>query len=91
MRNAVERAVIMAKGDQLFPEDFPADTRCKNAASLAKGEDLQIGSLISLEKLEEAHVRKVIERASSLAEAADILGIDQATLWRKRKKIGIER
>ena len=90
MRNAVERAVIMAKGSKLCPDDFPAEMRGKNTASVAKGEDLQIGTFVSLEILEAAHIRKVIERASSLAEAADILGVDQATLWRKRKKIGIE-
>ena len=55
------------------------------------GKDLpQVGSLISLEKLEEAHLRKILERISSLTEASDILGIDQATLYRKRKKIGLE-
>jgi NtrC-family two-component system response regulator AlgB len=43
-----------------------------------------------MEKLEEAHLRKVLERTSNLAEAAKVLGIDQATLYRKRKKIGLE-
>jgi NtrC-family two-component system response regulator AlgB len=90
LRNAMERAVIMAKGNKLSPDDFPAELRSRNTASAGNGENLQIGAFISLEKLEEAHVRKVIERASSLAEAAEILGVDQATLWRKRKKIGIE-
>jgi NtrC-family two-component system response regulator AlgB len=43
-----------------------------------------------MEKLEEAHLRKVLDRTSNLAEAAEVLGIDQATLYRKRKKIGLE-
>jgi NtrC-family two-component system response regulator AlgB len=88
LRNAIERAVILAKHDKLVPEDFPAELRGQNAAAIPGGDNLpQVGSLISLEKLEQAHVGKVIERASSLAEAASILGIDQATLYRKRKKI----
>jgi len=37
-----------------------------------------------------AHIRKVLERTANLAEAAQVLGIDQATLYRKRKKIGLE-
>ena len=58
---------------------------------LLDGENLpQIGSMISLEKLEEAHLRKILEQTPSLTEAAEILGIDQATLYRKRKKIGLE-
>jgi NtrC-family two-component system response regulator AlgB len=46
--------------------------------------------MISLEKLEEIHIRRVLEQTKSLAEAAEVLGIDQATLYRKRKKIGLE-
>src|SRR3984885_3371236 len=92
LRNAIERAVILAKGDKLFPEDFPAELRGQNtSATSSNGEILpQVGSLISLEKLEEAHLRKILERTPSLTEASEILGIDQATLYRKRKKIGLE-
>ncbi len=67
LRNAIERAVILAKRDKLFPEDFPAELRGQNAAANADGENLpQVGSLISLEKLEEAHLRKILEQTPSL-------------------------
>ncbi|SPE61603.1 Alginate biosynthesis transcriptional regulatory protein AlgB [Verrucomicrobia bacterium] len=91
LRNAIERAVIMAKGTKINLEDLPAELRGQNGAK-GNGSDgaLQIGSLVSMEQLEEAHLRKVLERTSNLAEAAQILGIDQATLYRKRKKIGLE-
>ncbi len=92
LRNAIERAVILSRHEKLSPEDFPGELRGQNAAAVSSnGENLpQVGSLISLEKLEEAHLRKVLERTPSLTEAAEILGIDQATLYRKRKKIGLE-
>lgn len=91
LRNAIERAVILAKHDQLAPEDFPAELREQNTTSANGQENLpQVGSLISMEKLEEAHMRKILERMPSLTEAAEVLGIDQATLYRKRKKIGLE-
>lgn len=91
LRNAIERAVILAKRDKLFPEDFPAELRGQNAAANSDAENLpQVGSLISLEKLEAAHLRKILEKTPSLSEAAETLGIDQATLYRKRKKIGLE-
>jgi len=90
LRNAIERAVILAKHAKLLPEDFPAELRDRNRR-LAAGDDLtQVGSLISLEKLEEAHLRKILEQIPGFSEAAEILGIDQATLYRKRKKIGLE-
>jgi NtrC-family two-component system response regulator AlgB len=91
LRNAIERAVILAKGEKISPADFPAELRGHNAVPNAAGESLPlVGSLISLEKLEELHLRKVLEQTPSLTEAAEILGIDQATLYRKRKKIGLE-
>ena len=90
LRNAVERAVIMARGTKLVLADLPAELRQAPAGGAGPAGLPQVGSLISLEKLEELHLRRVVENTKSLAEAADILGIDQATLYRKRKKIGLE-
>jgi NtrC-family two-component system response regulator AlgB len=91
LRNAIERAVIMAKGNKINLEDLPAELRGQMAPGTeGNGALLEVGSLVSMEKLEEAHLRKVLERTSNLAEAAEVLGIDQATLYRKRKKIGLE-
>jgi len=91
LRNAIERAVIMAKGNTIGLEDLPAELRGQTApGAKGNGASLEIGSLVSMEKLEEAHLRKVLERTANLAEAAEVLGIDQATLYRKRKKIGLE-
>ena len=91
LRNAIERAVIMAKGNKIELEALPAELRSHTAPGIkGNGAPLEVGSLVSMEKLEEAHLRKVMERTSNLAEAAQVLGIDQATLYRKRKKIGLE-
>jgi len=35
-------------------------------------------------------VRKILERTGSVTEAAKVLGIDQATIYRKRKRMGLE-
>ena len=91
LRNVIERAVIMAKGSNIGLEDLPAELRGHGAAGTNGGDDaVQVGSLVSMEQLEEAHLRKVLDRTSNLATAAQVLGIDQATLYRKRKKIGLE-
>jgi NtrC-family two-component system response regulator AlgB len=90
LRNAVERAVILAKDSQIVAEDLPAELRGQNHADGEAAEQVPVaGSIISLEQLEEAHLRKILQRTPSLTEAAQILGIDQATLYRKRKKIGL--
>ncbi len=91
MRNAIERAVIMAQGNKIHLPDLPAELRGQSLAGSNVSESpLQVGALVSMERLEEAHIRKVMERTANLAEAAQVLGIDQATLYRKRKKIGLE-
>ena len=89
--NAIERAVIMAKGNKINLVDLPPELRGRTVGGAnGNGAPLEVGSLVSMEKLEEAHLRKVLERTGNLAEAAEVLGIDQATLYRKRKKIGLE-
>ena len=92
LSNAIERAVIMARENKIEPSDLPMELR--EAASPGAAADpaspLQTGVAITLEKLEEAHIRGVLATATSLADAADTLGIDQATLYRKRKKMGLE-
>jgi NtrC-family two-component system response regulator AlgB len=91
LRNAIERAVIMARGEKLMPGDFPGEMHEPRVGNGGENNNtVQVGSLVSLEKLEEIHLRRVLERTPSLTEAAQILGIDQATLYRKRKKIGLE-
>ena len=51
--------------------------------------ELQLGDLAPLSEIEQEHIRRVLARAGSLREAAAILGIDQATLWRRRKQHGL--
>jgi two-component system, NtrC family, response regulator AlgB len=88
MRNAVERAVILAKGDTISSLDLPAEVRLENLA--AANPEAAVGATLTLDQLEEMHIRKVLERTPNLGEAAAVLGIDQTTLYRKRKRMGLE-
>jgi len=82
LRNAIERAVIMSRGDVIERSDLP-DTL---AAPDGPGGEVALGGLVSLEEIEKAHARRVIARTATLEEAATVLGIDSATLYRKRKR-----
>jgi len=82
LRNVVERAAILSTGEIVGIENMPDSI-------ILRTPPVQLGSPVSLKVIEENHIRRVIASAKSLQEAADILGIDQATLWRKRKDYGI--
>jgi len=80
LRNVIERAVILAPGEKIDANDFPDTLRGSQPSGAV------IGNRVSLEQLEREHILRIIEIASSMDEAAQILGIDPATLYRKRKR-----
>ncbi|NTU51109.1 MAG: sigma-54-dependent Fis family transcriptional regulator [Candidatus Aminicenantes bacterium] len=82
LSNTVERAAILCGTDRIGSECLPSGL-------FPGGSEVKIGDPIALEKIEEAHIRRVLANSRSLQEAAGTLGIDQATLWRRRKKYGI--
>jgi two-component system, NtrC family, response regulator AlgB len=82
LNNVIERAAILCQNNQVGIESLPANLLPDNTAP-------GIGDPIALDKVEEQHIRRVLSTAASLQEAARILGVDQATLWRRRKKYGI--
>jgi NtrC-family two-component system response regulator AlgB len=87
--NAMERAVILSRGQNIVPEDLPAELQASQINGSHFAEEVKPGALISLDELEEVHIRRVLEKTATLAQASDVLGIDQATLYRKRKRIGL--
>jgi NtrC-family two-component system response regulator AlgB len=84
LRNVIERAVILASGNQIGLEDLPE--KLSHVPGAEEAAPLQVGAKVSLDDLENEHISRVIQRASTMEEAARILGIDPATLYRKRKK-----
>ena len=85
LRNVVERALILCRTEWIGIEHLPGNV----SAATQSDHDLKPGDLVALDKLEELHIRRVLAQARSLDEAAKVLGVDVATLWRRRKKYGI--
>jgi NtrC-family two-component system response regulator AlgB len=82
LRNVIERASILCKTESVGIEYLPE--------KLLFAEDCpKPGDLVSLDKVEEMHIRRILSTVKSLQQAADILGVDQATLWRRRKRYNI--
>ncbi|WP_028576002.1 sigma-54-dependent transcriptional regulator [Desulfomicrobium escambiense] len=82
LRNAVERGVILSCGEMIGRADLPDSVVPADTAP-------KIGDPVPLAAIEELHIRRVLAASASLQAAADALGIDQATLWRRRKAYGI--
>ncbi|MDD2903515.1 MAG: sigma-54 dependent transcriptional regulator [Syntrophales bacterium] len=80
LRNVLERAVILWPSQVMGPEAFPEQIAGQVSAAPV------LGGNYSLERIEREHILRVLARTSTLEEAAQILGIDSSTLWRKRKK-----
>jgi DNA-binding NtrC family response regulator len=61
----------------------------QDPASIDPRSGIQVGTRVTLEELEHAHIRRILLQASSMEEAAQVLGIDPATLYRKRKRFSL--
>jgi len=88
--NTIERCVILCSNNQITTTDLPADIRAQGESDKGSIDLLQcLGGNISLQHLEDEHIKRLLARADSLENAAQTLGIDTATLYRKRKKLGL--
>ncbi len=83
LRNAIERGVILAAGDEIDLTHLPVQLSSPPPARV------EVGGRVALEALEKEHIRRVLATAPSLNEAAAILGINPSTLYRKRKDYGL--
>lgn len=87
LRNAIERASILCATDQIEAADLPQVTG--NSATDAGEGFVALGAEVSLRDVEKEHIRRVVANAESISHAAEVLGIDQSTLYRKRKDMGL--
>ena len=83
LRNLLERAVIVGTGETIGPDDL--------LPQLQSQPEIHLGSRLPLARIEAEHIRKILKNTSSLEEAATVLEIDPATLYRKRKRQAEER
>jgi DNA-binding NtrC family response regulator len=86
LRNAVEHATALANHDYIDVEDLPERIRAGAvAANITAGNDLM--DLLTLDEVERRHIQHVLEAVGgSKTKAADILGLDRKTLYRKLQR-----
>jgi len=80
LRNTIERAVILWPSPVLEPRAFP------ERIAGARGQAPTVGGHFTLDEIERAHIMAIVGQSKTMEEAAAALGIDDSTLWRKRKR-----
>ncbi|WIM05439.1 MAG: sigma-54 dependent transcriptional regulator [Candidatus Nitricoxidivorans perseverans] len=87
LENIIERGVAIATGDTIESAHLPDDLRELTIRTFRKKE----GRLPSLEEQERDYIRWVLqETGGNQTLAAQILGIDRVSLWRKLKRYQLE-
>ena len=82
LRNALERAVLMAPGQDITPDSLPASWYTSRPSS---------EKMPSLEDVERDYISEVLRQTrGKKVKASKILGISRKTLLEKRKKYGLK-
>jgi two-component system response regulator HydG len=88
LQNALERAVVVARGKKLRPEHLPERVRETPTPRLVETESPPNPTI---EVIERAYIQWVLaSEEGNKTRAAEVLGIDPSTLYRKLNRYGIE-
>jgi transcriptional regulator with PAS, ATPase and Fis domain len=87
LENIIERGVALTNGSVIETAHLPEDLKELSIKTFRKRE----GKIPSLEEQEMAYIEWVLrEVGMNKTLAAQVLGIDRVSLWRKLKKFGLE-
>ena len=79
LRNVIERAVLLCDKDFIGVEHLPSNL-------LTEDRGHAVGDLVSLETIEEMHIRSVLATTGTIKGAAAVLRINPSTLSRRLKR-----
>jgi DNA-binding NtrC family response regulator len=86
LENIIERAVVLARGGRIELAHLPELEIKPFRVAASSG-----GGLHSLDKQEQGYIEWVLEQTGgNKSKAAEILGIDRVSLWRKLKRYNLE-
>ncbi len=79
LQNVVHRTLLLSKKERIEPDDLPADLTAEPQTASTR-----------LEDVEREHILKVFKKVGKRGKAAEILGMDPKTLYRKLLSYGVE-
>jgi two-component system response regulator HydG len=86
LENCIERAVALARFDHLTVEDLPEKIRAYRADRFVMAAN-EVDEIISLDEIERRYIIRVIKMLNgNKARAAQLLGLDRRTLYRKLER-----
>jgi two-component system, NtrC family, response regulator AtoC len=91
LQNCIERAIALARFEELTVEDLPSKVRDYKPASFVVVATEDPTDLVTMEEVEHRYIKRVMEAVGqNKTQAAKILGFDRTTLYRKldRYKLG---
>jgi DNA-binding NtrC family response regulator len=84
LENSIERAVVVARGDFVSPDDLPPSVKGETVDAL--GPSVAAHNL-PLQEIERRYIQQVLQVANwNIKRAAGTLGIDRTTLYNKIRK-----
>ena len=87
LENIIERAVALCTGSSVEPGHLPPDLTMQMVRISRPGAQ----ELVPLRENEKRYILWVLDKmGGNRSKAADLLGIDRASLWRKLKRYGVE-
>src|SRR4030066_992850 len=88
LENIIERGVALTNGNRIEMAHLPEDLKELNIKTFRKKD----GRIPSLDEQEASYIKWVLkESGDNKTLAAQILGIDRVSLWRKLKRYGLEQ
>ena len=87
LENVIERAATLAQNTKIMLEDLPSGIRDVQG----EGQMIEdtVDRLLPLEELEQAYIRRILAKmGGNKYQAAQVLGIDRKTLYRKLGEMG---
>ncbi len=89
LENLIERAVVLCDGSTIELRHLPQEFH--KAPAMAHHAAQSDGGLLPLAEVERRHILHVLNTVQgNRGQAAKILGIDRATLWRKLQRYGLD-